>query len=102
TPPVSLRQVERGGRSMRRSLPLRSGPRSSVHRVGLRSLRARRWAMLLMAGATLLVAPRTLAAGGDVDLFGGVGAMGSSYIQSGMFQRSGGQWLGELGATLGL
>lgn len=57
---------------------------------------------LLLAAAAFLMPLRSVAAGGDVDLFGGVGALGSTYIQSGLFQRSGGQWLGEVGATFGL
>lgn len=57
---------------------------------------------LAVALVLLLTPARAEAAGGDVDLFVGVGGMGSSFIQSGRFQRTGGQWLGELGGTLGL
>lgn len=64
--------------------------------------RARRFTARWLAAAALLASAPVLAAGGDVDLFGGVGVVGSSYIQSGVFQRSGGQWLGEVGGTLGL
>lgn len=90
--------VRRSGCS--RNIHLPSGPDLPVP--SRLAHRAHRWVGLLVAGVALFGASQARAAGGDVDLFGGVGGVGSSYIQSGTFQRSGGQWLGELGATLGL